>query len=184
MATENEIAAASVPPMVMEGVMRHRAHDDYIHANQKGTGGACRFSLHPAHGENPGAIFLEIAMQLTIEPFPRFDWGNRIVVKFDRADLVQILKVLKGHQETIADGRGLFHRTARANTVIKFSHQSEPRQGYMLSVSRKNAEGELRNAWFMFDMDEAFALMLALEQSVLYVCHGIPTVYSKSWRNA
>lgn len=156
-------------------------YDTYIHANQKGTGSAVKFALHPANGEIPGAVLCEIAMQSTIGNirggvFPTFDWVNKIVVKFDRADLVQVLKVLKGRQETIADGHGLFHRTARANTIIRFFRQTDPREGYVLSISRKNAEGELRNAWFVFDPDEAFALMLALEQAMLYVCFGIPQI--------
>lgn len=163
---------------------RCRAFDPYVHANHKGTGSACRFELHPAHGESAGSIFMEIAMQNSVggvpgHEFPTFDWANKIVVKFDRTDLSQILQVLNGMKEEIAAGKGLFHRTARANTIIRFSHQIDPKPAYALSISRKTSDGDLKNAWFTFDVDEAFTLRLALEQSMMYVCLGIPEVIER-----
>ncbi len=167
----------------------HRAHDLYVHANQKGSGSACRFELHPAHGDIPGAIFLEIAMQSTIggyrggvQVFPTFDWENKIVVKFDRTDLSQILQVLRGMTESAGGDSGLFHRTMRATTIIKFSHQVDPSPGYLLSIARRTADGALKNAWFVFDMDEAFTLRLSLEQAMMYVCLGVPTVIERPRR--
>lgn len=171
-------------PNTPDQARRYRACDAYVHANQKGTGSACRFELHPAHGEKSGSIFLQIAMQNTIgnivgHEFPTFDWANKIVVKFDRTDLSQILQVLNGMKEAAGDGKGLFHRTTRANTVIKFTHQLEPKPGYFLSISRKTSEGDLKNAWFFFDMNEAFTLKLCLEQSMMYICFGIPEVIER-----
>ncbi len=163
--------------------VRYRANDAYVHASAKGTGSACRLELQPAHGDTPGCIFLSLAPQKTVASaqggervYPTFDWENKIVVKLDRGDLSQILQVLRGMQESIQDGKGLFHRSARGLTVIKFAHQIDPRPGYLLAVSRKGGDGEVRQCWFVFDVDEAFCLMLTLEQAMLYICLGIPLV--------
>lgn len=165
---------------------RFRAYDAYFHANMKGTGSACKLELHPAHGETPGCIFLSLASQKTVgafkggvQVFPTFDWEKRITLKLERSDLSQIIQVLRGMRESVNDGKGIFHRSARANTVIKFNHQIEPKAGYVLSVSRKTLEGVLSNCWFLFDVDEALSLMLSLEQSMLYICLGIPEVIER-----
>ncbi|MGN0847162.1 MAG: hypothetical protein ACI4RA_07240 [Kiritimatiellia bacterium] len=165
---------------------RYRACDSYVHANMKGTGSACRFELHPAHEDTPGSVFAQLAPQKTIgssrgggQGFATFDWEKKIVIKLDRADLAQILQVLRGMRETVNDGKGLFHRSARGNTVIRFSHQIEPRPGYLLAVSRKTVEGDLRSCSFLFDENEALALMLSLEQSMMYVCFGVPIVMER-----
>ncbi len=175
--------------LTLEMGAHYHARDAYIHANQKGNGSACRFELHPAHGDVAGSVFLQIAMQSTIggykggiQVFPTFDWENKIVVKFDRTDLSQILQVLRGMKESAGDDKGLFHRTSRATTIIKFSHQMDPRPGYLLSISRKTADGALKNAWFVFDVDEAFTLQLSLERAMMYVCLGIPEVIERPRR--
>lgn len=164
----------------------YRAYDAYFHASPKGTGSACKIELHPAHEDIAGSIFVEMAMQKTIgsykdgmQIFPTFDWENKITLKLDRTDLSQIIQVLRGMRESINDGKGIFHRSARANTIIKFYHQIEPKSGYMLSASRKTIDGKLMGCWFFFDVDEAMTLMLSLEQSMLYVCLGIPEVIKR-----
>lgn len=163
-----------------------RASDCYYHANSKGTGSALKLELHPAHDDTPGSVFVRMAMQRTVasqqggvQMFPTFDWKNSVVLKLDRSDLSQILQVLRGMQESVMDGKGLFHRSSAGNTVIKFTHQIEPRPGYQLSVWRKPPTGEAVNVYYVFNMDEAFALMMALERAMLYVCFGIPEVFPR-----
>lgn len=158
------------------------ATNDYLHSNMKGTGGMVRFSLRPATAARSGAVFASFAMQA--EPqgapadLPIFDWENRVAVKFERDDIAQLLAVLDGTALAANNGHGLFHRTPRANTVIKFSRITEPRTGYMMSVSRKSETGELRNAWFMFDDIEARSLRASLEYALPIVCFGLPRMRS------
>lgn len=184
-----------IPP-----VGHYHAYDAYYRANAKGTGSAVKIELHPAHDDVAGSIFVSMAMQRTIGTmqggrppiqgipggqvmqgpsslYPTYDWQHAIRVKLDRTDLSQILQVLRGMQESIADGKGLFHRSSVGNTIINFSHQIEPRPGYLLQVSRKPAGQEAStSAYYFFDVNEAFTLMLALERSMVYVCFGIPEV--------
>lgn len=170
----HEITAA--PP-------RYHAFDPYYRANAKGTGSAIRFELHPAHDDVQGSVFVTLAMQKTVgtvqgntRVFPTFDWKGAIVLKLDRSDLSQILQVLRGMQETINGDKGLFHQGVKGRAVIRFSHQIEPRPGYMLSVKKTFSTGEQRKGYYFFDTSEAFTLMLALERAMLYVCFGIPEV--------
>ena len=165
------------------GTAAYRPRLSYYHANSKGTGSALQMELHPAHDETAGSIFLSIAHQKTAGSresgnviMPSFDWKNKAVLKLDASDLSQILQVMRGIQESIADGKGLFHRSVNATTVIKFEHRIEPRPGYAFDVWKKPHDGEQQHYYFMFDPSEAFFLMLALEQSVGVIAFGIPQV--------
>ncbi len=185
----NQVNATGMKPAGVVPQGRYHAYDGYYHANPKGTGSAVKIELHPAHGDTAGSIFVTMAMQRTIgsmqggnQVFPTFDWSKGIRMKLDRSDISQVLQVLRGMQESIMDDKGLFHRSPAGNTVIKFSHQIEPRPGYLLSVWRKSPSGEATSGYYIFDMNEAFALMLSLERALMYVCFGIPEVIPR--RNA
>lgn len=166
-----------------QGAWRGRPQSSYYHANGKGTGSAVRFELHPAHGSTPGSIFVELATQNSVpsstgaQPsFPTFDWEGRICFKLDKTDLSQFLQVFRGVQESIADGKGLFHRSKTASTIIRFSHQIEPRPGYVLSVSRRSSDGVDRHGYFVFTPSEAFELSVAIESSMIFIAFGVPMV--------
>lgn len=166
---------------------RYHAFDPYYRANAKGNGSAVKFELHPAHGDVQGSIFVTLAPQKTVGQlqggtriFPTFDWKEAIFLKLDRSDLSQILQVLRGMQETVNGEKGLFHQGMNGHAIIRFSHQIDPRPGYMLSVKKAYAGGQQRKGYYFFDMSEAFTLMLALERAMLYVCFGIPEVIVRS----
>ena len=72
-------------------------------------------------------------------------------------------------------GKGLFHRSAKANAVIRFAHQIEPNPGYMFSVSCKPFDGELRDAFFVFRPEEAVWFSTALESVMGVLVFGVPT---------
>ncbi len=172
---ENEVTRES-------GIFRPRCC--YFHPNMKGTGSAVKFELHPAHDDVDGSIFMTIATQKTVGSgrdgvgsFATFDWEHRICVKLDKTDLSQIIQVFRGMQEDVMDGKGLFHRTSGANTIIRFAHRIEPVPGYLLSVSRKSLDAaEPQMASFFFNPTEALELSCAIEGAMIYVAFGIPMV--------
>ena len=160
-----------------------RTRKVFYHPNGKGTGSALQLELHPAHEDTEGSVFLTLAPQRTIgmrtaddTVHPTFDWRNAVCLKLDLMDLAQILQVLRGVQESLADGKGLFHRSANASAVIKFEHRIEPVPGYLLDISKKPLAGDLQRVSFFFRPAEAFACSLMLEQALVYVAFGIPTV--------
>ena len=159
----------------------------YYHPNGRGTGGAVQFELHPAHGSTDGSIFAVFARQKTIgsrdgavRTFPRFDWANRICVKLDMNDLLQMLQVFRGMQESIADGKGLFHRSEHGSTVVKLEHRIEPQPGYIFEAWRNPVEGEPSHTGVVFTVSEALGLSLAIEQSMDVIAFGIPMVVPRA----
>ena len=95
------------------------------HPNAKGTGSTVRFELHPAHDTVEGSVFITFATQKTIGSYengqrilPTFDWANRVTVRLSLNEVAQMLEVFRGYREKMCDGNGLFHRTAKANTII------------------------------------------------------------------
>jgi hypothetical protein len=153
------------------------------HPSPSGKGSALRLELHPAHGSATGYIMIELARQKSVvsvqgevTTFATFDWDNAIVAKLCVGDIAQMLMVFRGMQESIQDGKGIFHRTATANAIIKFSHQIEPRPGYCLEVSRKPFDGELSGAFIVFSPEEAYWLSLALEGAMPALVFGVQSV--------
>lgn len=166
---------------------RIRPSNTYYHANGKGTGSAISFELHPAHDNTPGSLFVELAPQKSVGSrtgaqvsFPTFDWEKRIVFKLDKTDLSQFLQVFRGIQEDIFEGKGLFHRSRNANTIIRFGHQIEPRPGYMLNVSRRSSDGTDQQGYFFFTPSEAFELSVAIESAMLFIVFGVPAVIPRT----
>lgn len=153
------------------------------HPNTKGTGSALRLELHPAHDNADGSIIATLAPQKTVGmsngtelTFPTFDWEKAIRIKLNYLDLTEILQVLRGYYESIADGKGLFHRTTTAKMVIKFEHRIEPVCGYMLDVARHPNGGEIERVSFFMRQTEAFALSEVIANAMIYVTMGIPMV--------
>lgn len=155
------------------------------HPNAKGTGCAIKVSLHPARltpeGSVAGGVFIKLAAQKTVGSrtpervtFPTFDWDNEVAVKLDANDISHFISVLRGMEESVSDGKGLYHRTATHVIVIRFEHRIEPCSGYLLTVSAKHVAGDNTERTFMFSNHEAIALCQALEQSILYVALGVP----------
>lgn len=170
----------------------YRPKLSYYHANAKGTGSAISFELHPAHsspeGNIEGSIFVSFANQKTVgvrngseTVFPSFDWKNRIVLRLTMSDITQMLMVFRGMQESVCDGKGLFHRSSRYNTVIQFDHRIEPYPGYTLEVYRKSFDGaDQQHAFISFSQAEAVGLSLAIEQSMGVIAFGIPELRARS----
>ena len=153
----------------------------FYHANSRGTGGAVSMDLHPAHGNKDGCIMMRIANQMTIgnrqgpnPTFPRFDWENAIVVKLGFDDLCQILQVFRGECESVGDGKGLIHVTAKASTSIRLRHMIEPVKGYSLEVYRTSRNGgEESRAHILFSNAEAVGLCEAIAGSMSVISFGI-----------
>lgn len=147
------------------------------HANTKNTGSAIRMSLFPAHEAIKGSILIELANQKISESaFPSWDWEHRLMVKLDVSDLSHILCVLRGMQESVCEGKGLYHQSQYGSTIVKFSHHIDPVCGYRMVVSKGMAGEDIKTIEFFFNPKEAFALSLALEQAMMFVVFGIPEV--------
>ena len=159
------------------------------HPNPKGTGTSVKFELHPAHDYVEGSGFATFASQKTVASYsngmqvhPTFDWENSITIRLTINEVAEMLEVFRGYREKMGDGKGLFHVSAFANTVITLEHRLEPEPGYSFGVSRKKADGSLKRMRLFISMTEAIVLSEALASSMLYMAFGIPKVIPRSER--
>ena len=162
---------------------QYRPKLSFYHPNGKSTGCAAQFELHPAHDNTDGSIMMKVANQMTVgnrmgpnPTFPRFDWENATTVKLDFNDLTKMLQVFRGETESIEEGRGLYHRTAKASTRIVLRHLVEPVQGYSLELYRTVAgkdDNETRSHMLLTPA-EALGLCEAIAGSMYLVSFGIP----------
>ncbi len=166
---------------------RYRPRLALYHPNAKGTGGAMKIELHPAHDDVEGSVWLQIANQLTIgDPrgttptFPRFDWDSAVCVKLGFNDLTKMIQVLRGQCEALEDGKGLCHRGVRGVAHVHLRHLVEPRVGFMLELYRKAIPGQDDACARIFlRAHEALGLLLAIEGAMSVICFGIPMVLSR-----
>lgn len=162
--------------------MKRGAAWTIYHPNGKGTGSAVKMELRPAHGDVEGGILATLAPQKAagtvvegVHFYPTFDWEKAVTVRLGLEEITQLVMVLRGVNESVADGKGFFHRSETANAVIKFEHRIEPVPGYMLDISRRPIGSEdMQKMFFFFRPVEATALGLALEGAMVQVVFGHP----------
>lgn len=148
------------------------------HPNARGTGSAMKLELAPAKGEIDGSMSVTLAPQVSVGSSvtnPGFDWTKSVSVKLTIFELARFIQVLRGMEESIEDGKGLFHRTTTANIVVKFEHRIEPIPGYLLDVSEKPYDGDVKRVWFHLRQNEALAILMVIEQSLSMLAFGVPT---------
>jgi len=161
---------------------RYRPRFAIYHPNTKGTGGAARFELHPAHDNTDGCVMMQLARQSSVGDmrgsapvYPRFDWEGSVRVKLDFNDLTKMLQVFRGEIESLEDGKGLYHRSPKAATRIVLRHVLEPRPGYAIETYRTASDGGAEtNARIFLPPNEALGLSAAIEASMSVICFGIP----------
>ena len=154
----------------------------FFHPNGKGTGCAMSMELHPAHDRTDGCIMMRVANQMTVgnrmgpnPTFPRFDWENVVCVKLDFNDLTKMLQVFRGECEALEEGRGLYHKTARATTRIVLRHLVEPVQGYSLELYRTpTGGGEEIRTHMLLNPAEALGICESVAGAMYLVSFGIP----------
>lgn len=107
--------------MKAEGAVARRPKLAFYHANAKGTGCALKLERRPASAEAEGCFMATIANQMTVGDrrapnpvYPRFDWEGAIAFKLGFSDVCKMLQVLRGECESLEDGHGVYHRSARA----------------------------------------------------------------------
>jgi hypothetical protein len=151
----------------------------FYHANGKRTGSALTVALKPATPSRDGRLVVGLTPQDDSD-CPRFDWARKIEFNLYFTDVCEFLRVFRGEAESIADGRGLFHRTTDANIRINLRHIIEPVSSYAIEVcERRIADMEERCVCFTLSSAEAVGLTLAIEGSMSALCFGIHGVFTE-----
>lgn len=156
-----------------------------FHLNATGTGSALRITRILPQEEVDGRIYSDGVFRFTLAPqkgFGGFDWDNTTSFCLDAVELAEMLQVLRGEREAIADGRGKTLHDAD-NLVrelnVRFMHRYEPTGGFFLEVSepgKKSTElGKFLGGIFL-SRPEATALQLAIEHSLHLLMFGAPNI--------
>ena len=106
--------------------------------------------------------------------------------------LSRIVQVFHGERESLGDGKGLYHQTARFSTSIVLRHIIEPESCYSFELYRKSRDGkDESSARIVLSDTEAFGLCRAMENSFGVISFGIPmlvehdtTAYRREAREA
>jgi hypothetical protein len=149
----------------------------FYHPTQSGSGAAARLEFHLPRAGRDGCFFLEMARQKTAagrsetgQQTATFDWEGKITVKLGFLDVCGLLLVLEGRCEQAGGGRGLFHNTPEASTVINLRHQTEP-LGYALEVSRKSkrADAEPQRARVLLSEAEGIGVRCVFQSALFHL---------------
>lgn len=160
----------------------------FYHANSKGTGSAVQFEMSPGNARREGAVYMTMANQKSIaavvdgqKQYATFDWAGSMLIKLNFNDISQILMVLKGLNDTMGGGKGLYHQSRLYQTIINCTrHNEPPLVGVALDASRKSksdAQSGTRSRIFLNEV-EVFGLSLAFEQIMGQLAFGVgPATY-------
>lgn len=127
--------------------------------NAKGTGAKARFVTET----DGGLLSIELMPQKTVAAIPTFDMTKKSSITLQALDLAEMLMVLRGERESIADGKGIYVVKPGVTCCLQFSHVIEPTCGYNLTVATSFSDWIVyRNSIFL-GMSEALFLSLAIE---------------------
>ncbi len=94
-------------------------------------------------------------------------WEHGVTVSLGAVELAKILEVMRGHTESIDDGKGLYLRRADDWVVLRVSHMIEPLPGYRFEVVRcRNGAHIQQRITVYVRPDEAFALSLGIDMAI------------------
>jgi len=127
---------------------------------QSGKGGAIRWTLDVAKE----AVFVEAAQQ---EAERRFDWENKLVMKWAVSDIGEVLAVI----EKRADAVELFHKSPSGigTFAMKFQRDKKP-SNYFIKFSRQEADSkEKRAVGIPLSQAEAATLCVLLRAAIVWI---------------
>ena len=149
------------------------------HPNGKGTGSAIDLKLIPANGISDGSVVLTLAPQRDVASregvvriFPTFEWADAIGLRLTAMDIGHVLSVLRGCEESIADGLGLIHVTKEWRAKMTLEHVVEPVPAYRLTAFCKKNDGTEQKVGISLSHAEACVLESALSASMGRICFG------------
>ena len=99
--------------------------------------------------------------------FHRFDWGNRITLRFTLVECGEILGVFRGNVESLRDGAGIIHKTAK----FTMRHMVEPLPGYEVKVV-VSKDGKDTAVSIMLTLEEGYAIGAAIAAAMGKIAFG------------
>lgn len=139
------------------------------HPNAKGTGSALTLipCIADAVDREEGHIILGIALQTSTgnrgegkPTYPRFEWDKQISVRLDPVEVMEIIRVFKGEQESINDGKGLYDQ--RGHSALDVRNRIDPVPNYAVTLTTTEEGGARATRGINLSPSEAETICLAL----------------------
>lgn len=142
------------------------------HGNYRNTGSAMALRVKAATLRQTGYMQMEIARQLAAgdkdsNTFHRFDWANRITLRFTLVECGEILGVFRGNAESLRDGAGIIHKAAK----FTMCHMTDPIPGYELKAIVTKDEKDTAAA-IVLTMEEGYAIGAAIAAAMGRMAFG------------
>lgn len=135
------------------------------HPNFKSTGSRLIVSITPATDEKEG--FLTLQLQNQVPDNNRWDEENGTVIDLNQNDIAKFVAVMRGYEESIDDGKGIWYRTDESYCRAHFRHRIEPTPGYALLVDNGNGPIQI----FLSNY-EAISLCEVMQVALYHVVFG------------
>lgn len=126
------------------------------------TGAMAAFEIVTASDDSAGRVIVDVFKSLG-----NCVYGDPVRVRLGYRDLAQVLMVFRGMEESVNYGKGI----ALDGVTMTFSHQIEPVSGYRLTLAAEYGRRSI-----LFDMNDAFTLMLTLERALIAITFGTPSI--------
>lgn len=134
------------------------------HPNSKSTGSRLIVSITPATDEKEGCLMLRLQKQVSDYIW---DIDNESYIDLNQIDIAKFIAVMRGYEESIDDGKGIWHRTDESYCHACFRHRIEPIPGYALSVDNGNGPIQI----FLSNY-EAISLCEVMQVALYHVVFG------------
>lgn len=134
------------------------------HPNFKSTGSRLIVSITPAADEKEG--FLKLRLQKQVSEYI-WDIDNESYIDLNQIDIAKFIAVMRGYEESIDDGKGIWYRTDKSYCHVYFRHIIEPTSGYILDID--NGNGPIK---IYLNIYEAISLCEVMQVALYHIVFG------------
>lgn len=134
------------------------------HPGCKHTGSRLIVSITPAADEKEGCLTLRLQKQVSDYIW---DIDNEAVIDLNQIDIAKFIAVMRGYEESIDDGKGIWYRTDESYCHAYFRHKIEPTPGYTLTID--NGKGPVS---IHLNIYEAISLCEVMQVALYHIVFG------------
>jgi hypothetical protein len=133
------------------------------HPNNKLTGSRLIVSITPATDDKEGCLTLRLQNQTS----NGWDKDSESVIDLAQINIAKFIAVMRGYNESIDDGKGIWYRTGESLCLALFRHMIEPTPGYVLTI--KDGGGSVS---ICLNEYEAISLCEVMQVALYHVVFG------------
>lgn len=131
----------------------------FSHPNAKKNGTRLIMSITPATEEKEGYLMLQLQKQASLL---KWDEENESIINLSHIEIAKFIAVMRGYDESVNDGKGIWHRIGEAYCGVCFRHTTDPISGYILTITNeKGPVSILLNTYEVISLCEVMQIALS-----------------------